>query len=181
MRHCRTEEPSSGLVKLSASVSASAGCWTSASICVGERRRRYVAATHGDGVCVEDDEVDVVGVVRLAGFGAVLDGDGDVGVWRDLERVGDFGDLSAKKMLQGDEFLRGQCGEEIGGVCERRGPTSQHQVHRQRGLGRRRGRRVPCFGCSSSSCSMRRSRRNRRLFWSLRGRCRRRYRHGKTN
>ena len=42
------------------------------------RERRDVAAEDGDGVCVEDDEVDEVGVARLAGFGAVFDGDGDV-------------------------------------------------------------------------------------------------------
>ena len=80
-------------------MSASSGCWTSASICVGGKSERYVAATDGDGVCVEDDEVDVVGVVRLAGFGAILDGDGDVGMWRDLQRVSDFRDLSAQQML----------------------------------------------------------------------------------
>lgn len=102
----------------SASVSASAGCWTSARTCVRGRERRDVAAEDGDGVCVEDDEVDEVGVARLAGFGAVFDGDGDVGVGRDLEGVCDFGDLSAEETLEGKQLLGGKGGEEVGGVSE---------------------------------------------------------------
>ena len=87
-------------------MSASAGCWTSARICVRGRERRDVAAEDGDGVCVEDDEVDE------------FDGDGDVGVGRDLEGVCDFGDLSAEETLEGKQLLGGKGGEEVGGVSE---------------------------------------------------------------
>ena len=82
------------------------------------RERRDVAAEDGDGVCVEDDEVDEVGVARLAGFGAVFDGDGDVGGGRALEGGCDFGDLSAEEKLEGTPLLGGTGGEEVGGVSE---------------------------------------------------------------
>ena len=82
------------------------------------RERRDVAAEDGDGVCVEDDEVEEVGVARLAGCGAVVDGEGDVGGGRDLEGVCDFGDLSAEETLEGKQLLGGKGGEEVGGVSE---------------------------------------------------------------